>query len=710
MRNNPKLFELVKYLIIVFILILHPNAYAQTIKGKIVASDDQLTPLFGATVRIVGTNFGTVSNVMGKFQLENIVEDSCVVNISFIGYHTIIKTVTSPTTDSMYLFSMQPNEQELESVTIQAKRYATIQQDQAELSTINVTDLPLINVPRLFGEPDLIRIIQNLPGVKTESDFTGGFHVRGGRNDQNLILLDGVPVYNPWHALGIFSAFNTEAIDQVELTKGIYPAKYGGRLSSLLDITLQKGNIRNGAGYLTISPLSFSFSYGRPINQKTSYLVSVRRTYLEPFFWIANRVNNTSENYSDKYMYKFSDFNFKLVHELNKKSNVEAAVFLGNDQLALNSEGKYFQPNLEGEVETLLNDDLTIGWRNVTGSLKYLHEWANLSYQAHTFVTSYHSGSLLDSKADYGIGTGFDVSSQFSLDRTLEKEEFRQVFLDVGLRQDFTYILQKNINLQFGAEWMFHNLEQKNVIAKQEFGRSSTQTASGLLLNQELGDLQSLTPQELSIYASASLRMQNFSFFPGLRFHRFETAHRAFLLPRFNIRYDFNDAWYISAGYGHFNQNVQSISLDLVRVPNERWFWTDENRNPATAHTTTFGVGFQHNKLGKITLEGYYKETSGLINFSPQAQSEALGFEFLPQFGTETVSGDGESYGVELLWMKNIGILTGWIGYTWSRAWEYFPDLNNGIRFPSRTDRPHDLQLFMTYKLNSDWSIGALFN
>ncbi|MFT6865724.1 MAG: outer membrane cobalamin receptor [Cyclobacteriaceae bacterium] len=693
---------------------------AQTITGRVIENDLYKTPLFGATVIITELGRGQVTGLSGHFEIANVPTGNYTLKVTFVGYKDQLFEVTIPTDDPLDI-AMEEDVTQLEGVEVAAKALPSIQAEQTKLSTIRVSDLPLADMPRLLGEPDLIRMIQNLPGVKTESDFTGGFSVRGGRNDQNLILLDGVPVYNPWHLFGLFSAFNTEAIERVELTKGVFPSQYGSRVSSVLDIELQKGDTRLGAGYLTISPISTTFSYGRPLNQKTSYLFAIRRTYLDPIFWGINAAassQNARSKTKTRFGYNFMDLNAKVVHTFKPGLSLETGFFAGNDVL------DFGQEVIKKESPEILEERIRYGWTNLTGSVKLIRKLENSRSTSHLFVSRYYADNIAkyNETGTSQDGHSFSGIDGFALTSNLDKQRFRQDFTDLGLQQDFNFYLNENITLAAGAQALTHIFREasSNTVVQWgypfEFGSGSSQSfteipESQLVYNYAKGDTLVTKAVEASAYLNASISYGKLSFYPGLRLHHYTKGSYTYLLPRVNVAYQINDHWYVSAGYGHFTQYLQTVGFDLLRLPAERWFWAGtQGRKPVFTKTYTAGLGYDHDKLGKFTIEGYYKTFDNLLNFTDKRQAEALESELIPLFGSETVSGSGEAYGGEFLWQKTTGDIRGWLGYTLSWVWNEFDELNNGERFPSRTDKRHDIQTFWTYDFATNWSIGLLFN
>ncbi|MEO9474552.1 MAG: TonB-dependent receptor [Cyclobacteriaceae bacterium] len=711
-----------KIRIFVIFLALSPIVlFAQTLSGRIIQNDAYKTPLLGATVLVKELNRGEISGLSGHFEIPGVDKGKYQVQVSFVGFKTQEIAITIPLTEPLIII-LEEDVTQLEGVEVSSTSLSSPQLEQTRLSTIKVSDLPLTDIPRLLGEPDLIRMVQNLPGVKTESDFTGGFSVRGGRNDQNLILLDGVPVYNPWHLFGLFSAFNTEAIERVELTKGVFPAQYGSRVSSVLDIELQKGEERLGAGYLNLSPISTTFSYGRPLNQKTSYLFAVRRTYLDPLFWAVN-IAASSQNARSKTKwrsgYNFMDLNAKVVHTFKPGLSLETGFFVGNDVLSLS------EKNIRKDSPERTENRLRYGWTNLTGSVKLIRKEDQFKSTSHLFVSRYFADNIFK---DYYSGMSQDGQSWsggfvegYALTDDLWKQRFRQQFTDFGAQQDFSHYLGENTTISTGAQLLIHNFREvsKDRITQYgfPFGENDRPITTEdlppieLVYNYSEGDTTSLVALESSAYLNGSFNMGKVSFYPGVRLQHYSKGNHLHVLPRLNTIYRINESWYVSAGYGHFTQYLQTVGLEVFRIPAERWFWVNgKDREPVFTRTITAGLGYDHSKYGSFKLEGYHKTFDNLLNFSTEQQADALESEFVPLFGTETINGTGEAYGVEFLWQKNQGEVRGWFGYTLSWVWNQFDDLNDGDRFPSRTDKRHDIQTFWTYDFSSNWSVGALFN
>lgn len=702
--------------VLFFALIVTVSAQNVEISGSVIENDNVNTPIYGASIWYEQGETGTVTALNGKFKLR-VQQGSVALRISYIGYKTqeISLFVTKDTTLTVVIES---DIAALDEIVVWGGGRTSAQSEQTKLSTINVTELPLTSIPKLMGEPDLIRMVQNLPGVKTETDFTGGFFVRGGRNDQNLILLDGVPVYNPWHLFGLFSAFNTEAVAGVELTKGVFPAQYGSRISSVLDISLQEGSQRKGAGYLNVSLFSSSFSYGRPLNQNTSYLLSLRRTYLDPLFAIYN-ANSTSTDpgggtTQDKLNYNFGDYSLKVVHAFSSTWKTELQFFRGNDML----KGDYLSEYNSGADSEEIGAQL--GWINTTAQLVLRHASNQYSGHARIFGSWYSNRNILEA---ININTGQRISedNQYFTRAEGSLERFTQRFFDSGIQYDGRLFFSPATGLSFGAQSLRHDFRDESVARYYLDGipfftdeQGMNQEIPGAVVSRQVefaqGDSLRTLAWENAVYVTGNLRWNRFEIYPGVRYQHYHPGNFGHVLPRINVHFLPNERVTFSAGYGRFAQYIHVLGLDLVRTPTDRWFWSDEGRPPVLAHTFTLGMQHSLGKWGTATVEAYYKSMEGLLAFDPVAQSAAFLETSLTLFSSQTISGTGEAYGMELFWQKSEGALTGWLGYTLSWANNTFDELNFGRAFQQRIDRRHDVQVFLNYAPGKKWDFGLLFN
>lgn len=675
--------------------------------GRIIANDDVKTPLYGATVFFPALQTGSSTNLQGNFTVKNIPDGTHQVRFSYIGFEEQLLTLTFPL-EKPLLVALKPVSNLMEEVVVQSDKMSTTALEQIPISTVTLTDFSITNIPKFLGEPDLIRMVQNLPGVKVESDFTGGFNVRGGRNDQNLILLDGVTVYNPWHLFGIFSAFNTEAVAQVDLSKGVFPAEFGSRLSSVLDIRLQEGSQRKGFGFLSLTPLSASFSYGRPLNQNTSYLISLRRTYFDPVLYLVSKSESKPETMftgkiESSNSYHFFDGSIKIVHRLDKGGKVEAHVFRGTDLLT----GKYKESRTTFDSWELLTKG-EFGWQNTSASIVYSKSTTTFAHRSRLSFTRYVS-SILDESRSNDEST--NNNNPYVTTSDLSINSFDQFFNDYNIQQDFRWFADGTNGISFGWQNTLHNFRDETFRQFQEAGYLTDDPTKAIAVrsNSVYTDSIITKANELSGYINGNLAIGKFRIFPGVRVQHYSAGAYVDILPRVNVLYNYSPEVQISAGYGHFTQYVSVIGLELVRLPTERWFWSDERRNPSRARTATLGARLDNGELGSFSIEAYRRTFQSLQAFDMFAQLDAYSEE-LPLFKAETVSGSGLSYGTEFFWQKTNGKHSGWVGYTLSWTWNKFEEINGPARFPGRTDRRHDIQAFWSWNAAKNWDIGFVFN
>ena len=689
-----------------FTILLYFFAYSfgQGIKVKVVENDPIATPLAGATVILSPINQGAVTNILGKIQLDGLPTGKYELQVTYVGY--IKKTVPIDVPkDSDMVVRLDKDTTLLHEVVISATSDPTLETLNS-VGQIALNETELKYMPRMLGEPDLIRALQNVPGVKTDTDYTGGFSVRGGKNDQNLILLDGVPMYNPWHLFGIFSAFNAEAVSNVSLMKGAFPARYGGRSSSVLDIELIDAIYSAREGSLNISPLSASLHYGIPINQNNSVMIAARRTYMEPFLLLMNEMmsNEGSTSIESKTKYHFTDANVKVVSKVNEKSNLSTSLLFSNDSFK-----DFSTYTSEGPSTEYIDEELGVKWQSISGSMKYNsflnNNWAIANQ---LYLTNYQ---VQNEQTTNGYPSGIN-----HVNEDYYNQIFAQNLLDIGYDLNVEKSIGSNHMINFGLQITGHAFEEENSSRETEIREVSQPgfTYDTLVtLNRSSSFIKLEKPVELAVHLSYNLSINHWSMALGGRLHYWNQGKYLDILPRVNVSYQLTSNWKLTAGYGHNTQYLQSLSLDFMRLPSEQWFWASETIRPLRSQIATIGSEYWLTNSISLAVEAYYKESQGLFNYSPLQQASFLDSDsdaILPSFTNEFVVGDGEAYGAEFLIRKKTGKMTGWIGYTLSWTWNYFDEMNQGDRFPSRTDRRHDLQTYLMYDLSKNWTFSVVFN
>lgn len=643
---------------------------------------------------IIGVNIfckelkqGVVSNTYGFYSL-TLPAGNYEISFSYIGYKSQVynlnleKDIQKNIAFDIASFSVGE---------IQVRAKANIV-EKTETSVIEVPIEQIKTIPALLGEVDIIKAIQLLPGVQS-SEGTSGFYVRGGGPDQNLILLDGVPVYNASHLGGIFSVFNADAIKSVRLTKGGFPARFGGRLSSVLQIDMKEGNSKEFKGDASIGLISSKFTFEGPIiKDKTSFIISARRTYLDLI--VAPFLPSTT----DLTLY-FYDLNAKINHKISKKDRIYLSAYSGKDKLGVDF-SESFVDQITNEQSSL---KFELGYGNLTSTLRWNHLFSDKLFSNTTLTYS-----------RYSFNTDFGVNSTYTSNNETEIWDVNFGYLsgieDLGARIDFDFIPNPNHEIKFGTSYTNHNffpgettlsINETLPDASQNFSLDTTLNFSGNTIADELyfylednfkitNRLKANLGIHLGYYStdrSNSIFKNNISF-----------------QPRASVRYLLNDKWSIKGSYAEMTQNIHLLSNSSIGFPSDIWVPATDTVPSQTSKqwagniSTEFGNGEY-----ELSLEGYYKTMSNLITY--KAGYSNLSSTESWENSVET-GGIGESYGVELFIQKKKGKTTGWIGYTLSWTNRKFDNINFGEWYPYKFDRRHDFSLVFSHKFNEKWDAG----
>ena len=634
--------------------------------------------LIGANVFDSETYEGTVSNTFGFFSL-TLPEGSKTISISYIGYATQ-EVVVDLTEDKTLSFDLS-FDNELEEVEIIAEKQKNIA-EESTMSTIEIPVLQIKKVPALLGEVDVLKALQLLPGVQSGGEGTSGLYVRGGSPDQNLILLDGVPVYNVSHVLGFFSVFNPDAIKDVKLVKGGFPARYGGRLSSVLEINMKEGNTKELKGAGSIGLVASKLTLEGPIKtDKTSFLISGRRTYIDllarPFIRQSFRSDGTEGNVNAF----FHDINAKINHIFADRDRLYLSVYAGKDE---------FGADITEEDENFIDENnFDVTWGNVTAALRWNHLWTPKLFSNTSLTYSqYVLGTRVRTKSASKV---FDDGFEFILD-------YESGIFDLALRQDFDYYHSPNHFIRFGASVTNHSFEpgEFRLFADDQFFQLDT------LLGQT--DIQS---QEYDLYVEDDMQINSkLKANVGLHLSGFAVQGTFYssLQPRVSLRYLLADNQSIKASFASMQQYINLLSTESIGLPNDIWVPSTAKIRPQESWQVALGYAFKLTDDLDVTIEGYYKSLENLVSYK---EGESFFDENLRDFGDRVTQGDGESYGAELFIQKKTGRFSGWIGYTLSWTNRQFDDLNFGEPFPFTFDRRHDVSIVGQYEISDRINIAG---
>lgn len=637
--------------------------------------------LIGATIYAPEMQIGTSTNRYGFFSI-SVPLDSVRLLISHVGYlpNTIDLVLTEDIQLNIELNPELTSLDELEVTATGESSVESIQMSQIKLQVETIRALPV-----LAGETDIFKTLQLLPGVQSGREGTAGMYIRGGSPDQNLVLLDGVPVYNPNHLFGFLSIFNSEAIKDVTLIKGGIPARYGGRLSSVIDITMEEGNMKKFEGTASVGIIGSSFTIQGPIKKdRASFIVVARRTYLDlliyPFL-----------DETEKSGYYFYDASAKINYLLSNRDRVYLSFYAGRDRAYVRERYNIESNNTQTESRG------NFGWLNLTTTMRWNRVWgSNIFSNTLLGFTRYRIGR----RARDQIHQLEDRSNIFSFFRT----SFLSGITDVIGRIDFDYAINPVHYIRFGVGGTIHSYNT-GTFSERLFGRDIAPIDTVYHPDYRIGavDMHAYIEDEVRVFS-------NLSFNAGIHASSFLVRGRRYdsLEPRFNARLKFSENMAFKTSFSILKQSSHLLPVaNGLSLPLDLWVPATDQVRPQSA--TQVASGFAWNspqRTYEVTVEGFYKWMKSLIEYSEGAQTTNISGDF---WETQIETGKGWSYGGELFVRKNTGRITGWIGYSWTKTRRNFPALNEGRTFPYRFDRLHDVSATAIWRLNSTINLSAVW-
>ena len=646
--------------------LLSPAVSAQdrlTVSGTVTDADNGET-LIGATVYVPELSTGTTTNEYGFYSVTLPPGDSVTLQFSYVGFQPASRRV-SLSADLTLNIELSTGIQ-LEEVVVKANSFEE-QLQSTEMSVEAITTREVKFIPVLLGESDIIKAIQLKPGIPSGSEGTTGLYVRGGASDQNLIVLDEAIVYNANHLFGFFSTFNTDAVKDLKLYKGGFPAQYGGRLSSVIDVKLKEGNNKQLSGSGGLGLIASRLTLEGPIEKgKSSFIVSGRRTYFDLITRGINRANDDNEDYTPIPDYFFYDLNTKINFQLGEK-----------DRLFLSG---YFGRDVFGFEDELF--DFSFDWGNATGTVRWNHVFDPRLFANTTFTFSDYQYNITNEVT----GFSFDLGSNIK---------------DANLKSDFYYVVSPQHTLRFGANATYHYFTVGRLKAGSDDGEvsfSAGQNFDGVEMGMYIADEWEVTDR-LSIH-------------PGLRLSAFANDGGWYLgpEPRLATRYAVNDRLSFKASYSRMYQYLHLVSSSGVALPTDVWYPSTEKVKPQFSDQIAAGYSLLLGKKFFLTNEFYYKWLGNQLDFVDGAELFAN-----DNLEDEFAIGRGYAYGMEVSIEKKEGKLTGWIGYTLAliRKGDFEPLDPNATfgegkgYFSPRYDRRHDLSIVLMWEINKRWTATA---
>ncbi len=673
-----------RLLIFLFLLSTSFN-YAQetcTISGTITDTSDGET-VIGAKIYIPSIKKGAITNNYGFYSL-TVLCGKYDIEFRVSGRETEKKTINL-NGDLLLDYETGTNIQAIDEVIV--KGNALDNTNSTKIGQIELDIAEIKTLPAFMGEVDIIKAIQLLPGVSSAAEGGQGFYVRGGGPDQNLVLLDEAVVYNAAHLFGFFSVFNADAVKSVNLIKGGIPANFGGRMSSVLEVNMNEGNYKKFKVKGGIGAISSRLTLEGPLKKdKGSFIISGRRTYIDLIMKAA--IPDSSPFAGSSYF--FYDFNLKLNYKLTKKDKIFFSSYYGKDEFQFGNKDDGFQVKMP--------------WGNAIASLRWNHIFSSKLFM-----------NVTTTMTDYLFSFGSE-QDQFRF-------ELKSGIRDYGGKVDFSYFPNPRHRMKWGLNYTYHTFTPTSVSASSDDVEFDT------------GIAQKLFSHESAVYFLDEVDLnENIRVNMGLRYSTYQHVG-AFtryvdggisqpdstivydkgdlikfyqgLEPRVSMRWLLPDNSSIKAGWTYNYQYVHLTSLSAVSLPTDIWFPTTDIAKPQKGWQGSLGYfrNFNKNKW-ETSVEVYYKDMRNLIEY----KEGALPSDNVNDNTDNLLTfGRGWSYGAELYIRRTFGKLTGWIGYTWSKTERLFEDLNDGLKFPAKYDRRHDLSIVASYKLNDHWNFSAAF-
>jgi outer membrane receptor protein involved in Fe transport len=612
-------------------------------------------------------NIGVFSNEYGFYSI-SLAKGNYTISVSQVGYEMYTSNIQI---DSSIINNIQLSANNLlkEVVVESSKKNNNLTKAQMGTETLNM--VAISKVPVIFGEKDILKTLQLLPGVKSAGEGNSGYYVRGGAADQNLILLDEAPVYNASHLLGFFSTFNSDAIKDATLIKGNSPAIYGGRLSSVLDVKMKEGNNKDYVVNGGLGLISSRVSIEGPIqNDKSSFILSGRRTYADMFL-------KATEKFKDNILY-FYDLNMKANYTINAKNKIYLSGYFGKDELGL-------------------GDAFGIDWGNKTGTIRWNKIMSNKLFLNTSLIYSDYNYNVKLKNGE----TNFNINSNIK---------------DVNLKQDYTFYADPKNNLRFGFNTILHTITPStfsgtvtNSLSKQ--GRNGLENAIYLSNNYKPNN-------DLSL--DVGLRVSAYTLMGGDDYNIYSNGNVQSTIklakssfgktyinpePRFTLNYRITDQNSFKAGYARNVQHLHILSNSTASSPSDQWIGNSYNIKPEISDQYSVGyVNTLNQNMFEMSTELYYKNLQNQLDYVDGAEVNTLA-----DVESALLYGVGRAYGFEWLLKKKEGLFTGWVSYTLSKTERKINGINQNNWYNAKQDRTHDIAVVGIYTINSKWSVSGVF-
>lgn len=661
-----------------------PQRTRVTVSGHITDKASGET-LIGAGVLTEGA--GAATNNYGFYTLTIPQGRHLTLRYSYVGYDDATVTLDL-LRDTTINVALKANT-EIKEAVVSAQRESGIM--ATKMSAIEIPMNMIKNTPVLFGEADVLKTIQLMPGVQSGAEGFSGIYVRGGGPDENLLLLDGISLYNAEHMLGLFSIFQPEAVKKVTLYKGSFPARYGGRTSSIIDVRTNDGNLHETHGTVGVGVLCDKFHLEGPIAKgRTAYSISARGMHTFLFDGIL-RAAKVPANYY------FFDMNGKLTHRFSDRDRLFLNAYYGRDIFHFMDEDEYEIAG--GSNDYRRYDDKThIRWGNLLTSARWNHVFNGRLFSNATLAFT-----------DYRMRMGYTTS-----EKSQDTEYFYKYKFDYGsgirdltAKIDFDYTPAPRHIIKFGGEYVNHAyIPETYTTVEKENDKGQMVTDTTYTNKKEKNRLG----HEMSFYIEDDFTVGGWlTLNPGVHLAMFLTSGRTYWSPepRMSAKVDFGKGVSVKAAYSRMAQYVHLLSSAQITLPIDLWVPITKNIKPVTADQYSLGLYYNGLPGWEFSVEGYWKEMHNVLEYK-----DGVSFMASSQsWEDNVVMGDGRAYGVEVFIQKTIGKTTGWLGYTLAKSDRVFSNglINNGERFPYRYDRRHNISLVVNQRLGKKWDLSAVW-
>ena len=650
---------------VLLILLSYISTVAQITVSGYVSDNESGERLIGANVFDKKTKKGTVTNSFGFYSLRLTKSDTIILSVSYIGYKKKEIIVKKNESKTLNISLVQGNQ--IKEVKVTAKLNI---EDRAEIGVISLPINKIKELPAIGGEPDIMKALQLMPGVQSGNEGSSGLYVRGGSPDQNLMLLDDVPLYYVNHLGGFVSTFNIDALSNVSLIKGGFPARYGSRLSSIVDIRMKDGDMKNFKAAGTLGLISSKLMIEGPIKKDTiSYLISYRRFLYDLIMRPLSKM--LFDGYTTAYY--FYDFNAKINYKINRNNRLYLSFYSGDDKLLAK-----INKREDGQKSKNTNQ-----WGNLLGALRWNHVFNPVLFANTTLTYTQYRYKMLNS---------------FEQDEINNKNTFLSAINDIGAKFDIEYYPFNALKIRAGVNGIIHKYTPTSTSYQKKNNGTTFIDTTYNQFSEQAYEWNAYIENEFNIskYFMANV---------GLRYSSYAINDTVFssFEPRliFNIKVAKHSS--IKLAYSKMQQYVHLLSSSGAGMAADYWVPSTSVLHPEKS--TQYSFGFVHtNNMYEFSVESYYKTMNNLITFT-----EGVGYLSGSGNWQNKVdnNGTGLSYGAELYIKKNTGKITGWLSYSLSKTTRQFANQNNGKEYPYKFDRRHDISISATYKINENVNFGA---